>query len=251
MDGSVQKDWTRLRRQELLFLNGHRRASVSPFAKLEQAIPQKLQETLYTAFYKAFDSIFTHGSSWIDRTYPKAAFASAWQEHAGAAHTHGQTARRSFGRSASRSNRGNLLLTSLEGIGLGALGIGLPDIPLFTAVLLKSLYEIATHYGHEVDSLTERAFLLQLIHAALQDGPALKAANSAIDQWLEHPIPPISLQELTTTASHTLADRLLYGKFVQGIPVVGMAGGLENTVVLQRITTYARLKHQRRLLLSL
>lgn len=39
------------------------------------------------------------------------------------------------------------MISGVEGVGLGLLGIGLPDIPLFTAVILKSVYEIALSYG--------------------------------------------------------------------------------------------------------
>ena len=49
---------------------------------------------------------------------------------------------RTFKKGAAASSRKNLLLSTAEGVGLGVLGIGLPDIP-FTGMILKSIYEVA------------------------------------------------------------------------------------------------------------
>ncbi|WP_341479481.1 MULTISPECIES: hypothetical protein [Hungatella] len=37
-------------------------------------------------------------------------------------------------------------------------------------------------------------------------------------------------------------------KFVQGLPIIGIAGGLSDCVYLKRITDYAELKYRRRFL---
>ncbi|QRV21485.1 EcsC family protein [Lacrimispora saccharolytica] len=42
----------------------------------------------------------------------------------------------------------NSSISVIEGGVLGAFGIGLPDIPLFLALVLKSVYEIALSYGN-------------------------------------------------------------------------------------------------------
>ena len=46
------------------------------------------------------------------------------------------------------------------------------------------------------------------------------------------------------------AIRLLYQKFLQGIPIVGAAGGISDAVCLQRVQRYAALKYRRRFLLE-
>jgi len=43
----------------------------------------------------------------------------------------------------------NTSITVLEGGGLGLLGIGLPDIPLFIAVIMRTIYEVALSYGYD------------------------------------------------------------------------------------------------------
>ena len=50
--------------------------------------------------------------------------------------------------------------------------------------------------------------------------------------------------------SSMLSGELLYMKFLQGIPVVGAAGGIYDTVYLQRIMKYVKIKYQKRFLLD-
>ncbi len=45
-----------------------------------------------------------------------------------------------------------------------------------------------------------------------------------------------------------LSSELLYLKFVQGIPIVGVAGGASDIVYQRKIASYASLKYRRRFL---
>ena len=45
-------------------------------------------------------------------------------------------------------------------------------------------------------------------------------------------------------------QELLYLKFVQGIPIVGVVGGLSDMVYQKKISDYAALKYKRRFLLK-
>ena len=54
---------------------------------------------------------------------------------------------KSFSRQAAGSGAGNTLASAAAGIGMGLLGIGIPDIPLLTGMMLRSIYETALHYG--------------------------------------------------------------------------------------------------------
>ena len=47
-----------------------------------------------------------------------------------------------------------------------------------------------------------------------------------------------------------MSKEMLYMKFVQGIAVIGIAGGLTNTMYLKKIVDYAELKYRRRFLIS-
>ena len=138
-------------------------------------------------------------------------------------------------------------MSGIEGAGLGILGIGIPDIPLFTAVLLKSIYEIALSYGCSYETEEEQCFILRLIETALFRGGKLIQANQELNDWIESEDASGSdRREQISRTSDALAEALLYMKFVQGIPVVGLAGGLADAVYLKRITDYADLKYRRR-----
>ena len=42
---------------------------------------------------------------------------------------------------------------------MGVLGIGLPDIPVFTGMILKNIYETALQYGYSYESREEKYFI--------------------------------------------------------------------------------------------
>ena len=58
----------------------------------------------------------------------------------------------------------------------------------------------------------------------------------------------ISRNEQIRRTSDALAGELLYLKFVQGLPVVGMVGGVSDMVYQKRISDYAAVKYKRRFL---
>lgn len=57
-------------------------------------------------------------------------------------------------------------ITAAEGTLLGILGIGIPDIPVFIGVILKTVYEICVNYGFDYKSKSEKAFILNIICAS-------------------------------------------------------------------------------------
>ena len=142
----------------------------------------------------------------------------------------------------------NLLISGVEGIGTGVFGIGIPDIPLFTGVILKSLYEIAVSYGYAYESEREQEFLLEIIKTALERGGELAEDNERINRWIEGTGGLEEKKVLMRKTADRLSEELLYMKFVQGLPVVGVAGGLSDCVYLKKITDYAELKYRRRFL---
>ncbi|MFQ9893778.1 MAG: EcsC family protein, partial [Emergencia sp.] len=54
-------------------------------------------------------------------------------------------------------------------------------------------------------------------------------------------------RQIRTTAE-TMSTELLYLKFLQGIPLVGVVGGASNSVYLQKVLKYAKLKYHQRFL---
>ena len=155
---------------------------------------------------------------------------------------------KAFSKQAGVSKTKNLLISGVEGIGTGVFGIGIPDIPLFTGVILKSLYEIAVSYGYAYESEREQEFLLEIIKTALERGGELAEDNERINRWIEGTGGLEEKKVLMRKTADRLSEELLYMKFVQGLPVVGVAGGLSDCVYLKKITDYAELKYRRRFL---
>ena len=65
-------------------------------------------------------------------------------------------------RDAAMGNTLNMAFSTAEGIILGALGIGLPDIVIWVAVLLRGVYETALKYGFDYESPVEKMFILMM-----------------------------------------------------------------------------------------
>lgn len=73
---------------------------------------------------------------------------------------------------------------AVEGIGLGALGIGLPDIVIWVSVLLRGVYETALKYGFDYDSPEEKLFILKMIETAMLSGEDWIGANAEVNQFI-------------------------------------------------------------------
>ena len=159
---------------------------------------------------------------------------------------------KAFGKKAETSGNLNLAVSGLAGVGMGILGVGIPDIPVFTGFIMKSIYEIALSYGFSYDTVEEKRFILLLIKGAVSCGDDMLEVNRLIDEYIEFEAMPTGYREadqITKTAAG-LSKELLYMKFLQGIPVVGAVGGLYDAVYMKRINEYANLKYKKRFLLK-
>lgn len=250
----LQQSWDELRRQETQFIQKHVVVSPSPLEQtLGRFVPGQLQATLKTAFRKAFALVFTKGD-------PVLSVLSGTRKRLAAAQPALETARSSptrhnlniLAHRAGRSKTLNLLLSSVEGVSTGLFGIGIPDIPLFLSVALKTVYEIAASYGFSSASDQEKCLILRIIQISLSQGQELCDGNRALDRMLAAPESlPQDLDTQLNITSDALAYELLYWKFLQGTAVVGVAGGLSDVACLRRISSYAGLKYRRRFLLTL
>jgi len=146
----------------------------------------------------------------------------------------------------------NTSFSAVEGGVLGVLGIGLPDIPLFLSVVIKTMYEVALSYGFGYDSPEEKAYILLLICGAITKGERQKEYNSKIEslgaELDQNIVTQINLDVQMKEAAEVLSDALLTAKFIQGIPFVGVVGGIVNYNILNKISSYARMKYKKRYL---
>ncbi len=215
---------------------------------LEGRVPRFLEQSLFLAFGKAFSLVFTQGGGLIEKSCARETLRQEARQAFLAAQPEGRVIRRFAGR-AKKSGACHVLLAGAEGGILGLLGIGLPDIPLFCGLMLRSLYELAMIYGFACHTIEERQFMLRLIEVSLLRGEAFRAANAALDYALLRGVLLNDAEESQRRrTANALASHLLYLKFVQGIPLVGVIGGSADAICLHRVLNYAQMKYKRRFL---
>lgn len=228
-------------------------------------VPKTLQNTLDTAFGKAFYTVFDKGAIIIEKTYNKDEeirrfrFNKKQMEE----ETFTKKAVRRFERQCKLTINRNLLISFFEGFGFGLMGMGLPDIPVMVSVLLKSIYEISISYGFSYTSEKEKLFILHIIEAALDSGKSLREKNAFINDMIDVYVADArngnilskdlldanKVKAQIETTANALSKQLLYWKFVQSKGFIGIAGGMSDIIYLKRITDYAFLKYKRRFLL--
>lgn len=249
-----EKEWRALEKREQQYLDKKKAKKISALNQLlEDKVPPNLQGRLDTAFSKAFGLVFEKGTGIIEKTYKKQQMEEDYQIHAFTAEVKkDRKSLRNFSKKANTSGNKNLLLSGVEGVGLGILGIGLPDIPLFTGMILKSIYEIALHYGYGYETEEEKYFILLLIRCALARERAWEKAKERMQAFLiEEQLPPCYDRELEIQkTAEVLSQELLYMKFLQGLPVVGAVGGAYDAIYLNAILQYGKIVYKKRYLLK-
>lgn len=248
-----EKEWNLLEKKESQILTKYRKENLAIVnKKLEAVVPEKLQEKLNLAFYKAFQMVFEKGSKVIEKTYSKQNQVNEYKIRDFTAELKkNRKSMKAFSKQASVVSNRNLIFSGVEGLGLGILGVGIPDIPLFIGLIIKSIYEITLSYGFSYESEEERFLILKIIQTSLERGKKLEESDFEINQWMEGKMDwENDLTEQLKTTANTLSKELLYMKFIQGIPIAGVVGGLSDAIYLKRITDYAMLKYKRRFLLK-
>lgn len=210
-----------------------------------QKVPPKVCTLLEKAFEKAFRLVFLNGTQVIEKTFDKEAAGLDYE--AGNFVVDKAGSRKSIRRLDKKARKDNLLnnaATTVSGLGLGFLGLGLPDIPLLVSTLLKGVYEIALGYGFDYTAKEEQIYILRLICTALADGSVKEDCNRRLEALAGE----TTLDQEIAAASKILSDALLVEKFVQGLPIVGVVGGFVNMAVYTRVSALAGVKYKIRYL---
>lgn len=246
----LEKEWMKLQKQEQDYLQKRIEKKDSRLNQLiENKVPEKLQGTLKEAFAKAFHLVFEKGTGIIEKTYNRGELEKDYQINDYTAQVRqNRKAWKVFSQKAANTGNVNLLLSGVSGIGLGILGIGIPDIVLFTGWMLKGIYEIALNYGFEYESEQEKLFILLLIQGSISYGNTLEEIDRQINFYIENNDydKPMGLREMMNGTAECLSKELLYMKFLQGIPVIGAAGGAYDVIYMKQVMKYAQLKYRHR-----
>ncbi len=257
---AFEKQLVKLKKKEQKILGKKegkfQKEKIRPAAKrVEEKIPPKLLDTLNAAFYKGFCTVFDKGTAYIEKMYDKEKIDLEYDVNNYRVDKAGNSrALRELDRKARRGVLINKALSTAEGAVLGILGIGLPDIPLFLSVILKTVYEISLNYGYDYQREEEKVYILNLIAFAVLKEEEKKEANerldkisSAIDSGQEI---PFTVGEAMNTASGALSQSMLLAKFIQGFAVIGAVGAVSNYCVLNEISRAAALKYKKRYLIK-
>lgn len=253
----LEKQLARLERKEARFVEKKTRLAQTEKkpSKFNIPIPKGLNDTLQAAFYKGFELVFQKGNRVLEKTYDKQQLELehelmelGYQK---------KPSRRNLSRltrQAEKRTNFNGLASIAEGSVLGVFGVGLPDIPIFIGVLLKSIYEIALGYGFAYNTPQERDYILKLMEASLakpEDFLRLNAqADAAAFRLNSRKALACDLEQQTKATARALAADMITMKFIQGLPIVGVVGGVCNFACHKKIMDYVRMKYQKRYLLK-
>lgn len=278
MSFSWENEWRLQNLKEESFLTKHIMDKTPKWVKfVRRKVPRSLQRTLESAFGKAFYMVFEKGTGLIEKTYKKDAQRYTFKSSSKKLKKEGFTAKgvRRFDRQAKNTIGKNLVISMFEGLALGLGGMGIPDIPIFVSVMLKSIYEIALSFGFSYTSPEEKMFILKIIDTSLKSGDELRKKNAELNKLIDimadedfsakdkdtnkdttdkavndEYVLKLMLTRQIDTSAEALSRELIYGKFVQGKAIIGIVGGMNDVTCLKKITDYAVLKYKRRFLLK-
>ena len=254
------KDWNDLCKKEAKFEAKRQEGPTSVLIKkLDRFVPRKLSGTLDAAFSKGFALIFEKGTGVIEKTYNKEKRQAELRINTYDAEVKGdKQSVKKFTKRAKAAKATNLLVSSVEGIGLGFVGAGIPDIPLFVAMVLKSVYEVALSYGYEYESEGEKVFILKVIEVAMYDSDEFIYHNEELNRLIDEIVEDgdnldnykVDKELQIDLTAKALSKEMLYTKFLQGQFIIGIAGGIFDPIYINRISNFAVLKYRRRFLRS-
>ncbi len=249
---AIEKEWSKLKKDEFYFLDKNLQKENSKLNQfLADKVPGGLQETLDATFAKAFHLVFEKGTDLIEKTYKKDEIEKDYQINNYTVKVkENRKNLKTFSKKANGAGNTNLLISGVSGIGMGILGVGIPDIVVFTSLMLRSIYEICLNYGFDYKEDEEKKFILLVIQGAVCHDMNLLKINEQLNFYIEHGefSKVISLNDCVQETARCLSRELLYMKFLQGIPLVGAVGGAYDVIYMKQVNKFAELKYRRRFL---
>ena len=257
MNRILEKEWKKhIKKEEQYFLDEKKKISKKKeyliLQKIESKIPEKVISGLNKAFYETLEKIMIYGDAIIEKSFKKEDISLEFDINE--IRIQKSLKRKSFkilDRTVKQGQMKNKCLATAEGLGLGIIGVGIADIPIFLGVILKSIYEIALSYGYDYKDEKEKVYILRLIVAGLETGEEKKEKDRLVEEWLiekENQNCNYDLKEEIKTASEKLANKLLVAKFIQGFFVVGVVGGTMSILIQGQIIKYVSIKYKKRYL---
>ncbi len=218
---------------------------------IKEKVPTKLEQTLEKAFLKAFDIVFIKGTNLIEKSYSKEKILNEYLKNDEKTLKYNDRKSLKYINSKSNSKANiNIAFSTFKGAGFGILGIGPMDIPLFLSQILKSIYEISISFGYDYTQEKEKIFILKIIYTSLLEDNRIISNNIILDKMIrnDNEYKQYHLEDEIKNVSNILCTKLLVSKFVQGLPLIGVAGGVYDGIFLDKILKFAKLKYYHRYL---
>lgn len=218
-------------------------------SKIYEKIPKGLEGTLNKAFIKAFEIVFNKGSLIIEKSFNKEKINLDYEVNKFMLDYKENHANiKKIDEYSKKANVVNNLFTTSVGTGMGILGLGIPDIPLFVATILRGIYQISLSYGFDYTSKEEQIYILRLIRIALvKNSEEKKKYNEELKNKESYKVP---LENEIKKTAKIMADSLLIEKFIQGIPLIGVIGGAINNSIYRKISNFCMIKYKKRYLID-
>lgn len=217
--------------------------------KIKNKMPEKVQEGLEKAFYKSLQKISEKGIGWIEKAVHMddkeklgRFLQSEFQEQ------QSKRSLKNLQREVKKTRYHHLALTQIKSGALGLLGIGLPDIPVFLASLLSSIYAVGITYGFDYHQEQEQAYVLLLICVSCFEASQKDVWRKELEAIEEGKPCSYRRDELLLYTSKALAYEESCAKFLQGVPIAGVLGSFMSTALQARITAIAQTAYKKRFL---
>lgn len=247
-NSKLKQELNKLEKKEERFLN---RNVVEGNLKLKiyEKIPKNLEATLNKAFVKAFEIIFNKGTSIIEKSFDKEKINLEYEVNKFMLdYKEDKTNIKKLDKYSKKTNLVNNLFTTSVGTGMGILGFGIPDIPLFVATILRGIYQISLSYGFDYKNEKERIYILRLVRIALAKTSDEKKEYN--EELKDKNCYQTKLEDEIKTTAKIMADALLIEKFIQGIPIIGAVGGIVNNSIYRKISNFCMIKYKKRYLIN-
>ena len=222
---------------------------------VEQKIPKKAFIVAEATFETSFDLIFDDGNKILEKTYSKDKILAEYEKRKNKFNSCPKNSNlKYFDKSIKFSNKINTTLTGLKSTALGILGIGMPDIPVFIAEIIRVVYQTALKYGYNYDSDLEKMFILSIIGFSLGDIEEKKYYSDLCDRIASSIFEnsndlDLDLKDIKSKISKIMVKKICSVKFIQGMFVIGIFSSISNMSIINNISVASYIKYKKRFLM--
>ena len=221
---------------------------------IEHKTPEKIQITTEAVFQSAFEFIFEEGIDIIEKTYSKYKLQNKYENNKKEFNLkRNEKALKKFDKSVKTSNNISAFLTGVKSTALGTLGVGLPDIPIFVAEIIRVVYSTALKYGYSYDNENEKIFVLSIIAFALCETSQKQKYSEICDNIAEcietEKNISISLKDMECETSQILSKTVCGTKLIQGVMIAGILSSVGNISIINNVSKSAYLKYKKRFIM--